>query len=199
MALAQLDIRPTSTVWDIGAGSGARLAIESAQLASLGIVYAIEPEAADIALIQSNAEAFGVPNVRPVAGHAPEVLTGLPDPDAVFIGGLGRQFDRLINAVYERMSPGGNLVINVATIEGLASAYQSLKNLAVPVRVWNISIARGIEQMENLRFDAIAPSFLLAVTKNGPERALRPERQDSSVVDLSATDSKGESTHACRR
>ncbi|MFO0892226.1 MAG: precorrin-6y C5,15-methyltransferase (decarboxylating) subunit CbiE [Isosphaeraceae bacterium] len=57
IALAQLDIRPTSTVWDIGAGSGS-VAIEAAQLASLGVVYAIEPEPADIALIQANAESL---------------------------------------------------------------------------------------------------------------------------------------------
>ena len=34
-----------------------------------------------------------MPNVRPVAGRAPEVLDGLPDPDAVFVGGTGRQVD----------------------------------------------------------------------------------------------------------
>jgi precorrin-6Y C5,15-methyltransferase (decarboxylating) len=164
MALAQLDVRPTSTVWDVGAGSGS-LAIEAAQLASLGTVYAIEPEPADFALIQANAEAFGAPNVKAVAGRAPEVLSGLPDPDAVFLGGLGRQFDLLLGEIYRRLQPGGNLVVNVATIEGLYSAYQTLKALAAPVRVWNISIARGIEQMDTLRFDAIAPTFLLAVTK----------------------------------
>ena len=165
MALAQLDVRPTSTVWDVGAGSGS-LAIEAAQLASLGMVYAIEPEPADIALIQANAEAFGVPNVKAVAGRAPEVLAGLPDPDAVFLGGLGRQFDQLLGAIYDRLLPGGALVVNVATIEGLSSAYQTLKQLAAPVRVWNVSIARGIEQMDTLRFDAVAPTFLLAVTKH---------------------------------
>ena len=35
IALAQLDIRATSVVWDIGAGSGS-VAIEAAQLASAG-------------------------------------------------------------------------------------------------------------------------------------------------------------------
>ena len=48
IALAQLDIRPTSVVWDIGAGSGS-VAIEAAQLASQGMVYAVEPEAGDLA------------------------------------------------------------------------------------------------------------------------------------------------------
>ncbi len=70
IALAQLDIRATSVVWDIGAGSGS-VAIEAAQLAHQGMVYAVEPEPADIALIQANAEVFGVPNVRAVAGTRP--------------------------------------------------------------------------------------------------------------------------------
>ena len=77
IALAQLDIRPASIVWDIGAGSGS-VAIEAAQLANQGTVYAIEPEAEDLALIEANAETFAVPNVRAIAGRAPEALASLP-------------------------------------------------------------------------------------------------------------------------
>lgn len=164
VALAQLDIRPTSTIWDIGAGSGS-VAIEAAQLAHLGRVYAIEPEPADAALIQANAEAFGVPNVTVVPGRAPEVLSGLPQPDAIFVGGTGRQADQVLSAAYQRLCPGGALAINVATLEGLAAAYQTLKTLAGTVRVWSMGIARGIEQMERLRFEAVPPTFLLAVSK----------------------------------
>jgi precorrin-6Y C5,15-methyltransferase (decarboxylating) len=164
IALAQLDIRATSTVWDIGAGSGS-VAIEAAQLAHLGMVYAIEPEPADIALIQANAESFGVPNIRPIAGRAPDVLSGLPEPDAVFVGGTGRQADQVLSTAYDRLCPGGSLAVNVATIEGLSSAYHTLKALAGEVRVWNVGVARGIEQMERLRFEAVPPTFLLAVTK----------------------------------
>ncbi len=165
IALAQLDIRPESVVWDIGAGSGS-VAIESAQLASQGMVYAVEPEPADVALIEANAEAFGVPNVRPVAGRAPDVLAGLPDPDAIFIGGTGRQVVLVLSTAYSRLAAGGRMVVNVATIDGLATAYETLKKLAGQVHVWNVSIARGIEQMHRVRFDAINPTFLLAVTKN---------------------------------
>jgi precorrin-6B C5,15-methyltransferase / cobalt-precorrin-6B C5,C15-methyltransferase len=164
IALAQLDIRATSTVWDIGAGSGS-VAIEAAQLAHLGVVYAVEPEPADIALIQANAESFGVPNVRTILGRAPEVLAGLPEPDAVFVGGTGRQADQVLSTAYGRLCPGGSLAVNVATIEGLASAYHILKGLAGEVRVWNVAISRGIEQLDRLRFEAVAPTFLLAVNK----------------------------------
>jgi precorrin-6B C5,15-methyltransferase / cobalt-precorrin-6B C5,C15-methyltransferase len=167
IALAQLDIRPTSVVWDIGAGSGS-VAIEAAQLAHQGTVYAVEPEPTDVALIQANAESFGVPNVRTIAGRAPEVLATLPDPDAIFVGGTGRQVDTVLNTAYARLVQGGSMAVNVATIEGLAAAYQTLKALAGSVSVWNVSIARGIEQMDRLRFEAIAPTFLLAVTKRAP-------------------------------
>jgi precorrin-6Y C5,15-methyltransferase (decarboxylating) len=164
MALAQLDIRATSTVWDIGAGSGS-VAIEAAQLASQGRVFAIEPEPADFALIQANQEAFGVPNVYPVLGRAPEILATLPEPDAVFVGGTGRQVDQVLSAAYARLCQGGSMAVHVATIDGLSTAYQTLKGLSGRVRVWNVTISRGIEQMDRLRFEAIAPTFLLAVTK----------------------------------
>ncbi len=141
------------------------MAIEAAQLAHLGMVYAIEHEPADIALIQANAESFGVPNVRTVLGKAPEVLAGLPEPDAVFVGGTGRQADLVLSAAYDRLCPGGSLAINVATIEGLASAHQTLKGLAGQVLVWNVSIARGIDQMDRLRFEAVPPTFLLVARK----------------------------------
>ncbi len=164
IALAQLDIRSTSIVWDIGAGSGS-VAIEAAQLASSGMVYAVEPEPADVALLQANAEAFGVPNIRSVVGRAPEILADLPEPDAVFVGGTGRQVDLVLSTAYSRLCHGGAMAVNVATIEGLATAYHTLKALAGVVAVWNVTIARGIEQMDRLRFDAVPPTFLLAVTK----------------------------------
>jgi len=164
IALAQLDIRPTSVVWDIGAGSGS-VAIEAAQLAHLGMVYAIEPETGDVALLLTNAEAFGVPNVKAVAGRAPDVLNGLPDPDAIFVGGTGRRVDDVVTAAFARLRPGGRIAINVATIDGLATAYQTLKSLAGEVHLWNIAIARGIEQMDRVRFEAVNPTFLLAAAK----------------------------------
>jgi precorrin-6Y C5,15-methyltransferase (decarboxylating) len=165
IALAQLDVRPASVVWDIGAGSGS-VAIEAAQLASQGVVYAIEPEPADVALIQANAEALGVPNVKPVAGRAPDVLADLPEPDAVFVGGTGRQVGAVLRAAYARLAEGGRLAVNVVTIDGLATAYETLKSLAGTVQVWNVAISRGIEQMDRLRFEGVNPTFLLAVTKS---------------------------------
>lgn len=164
IALAELDVQPTSVVWDIGAGSGS-VAVEAAQLAPLGMVYAIEQDAADYHLILSNAETFGVHNVKAIHGTAPAVFEGLPAPDAIFVGGTGREVTRLIQAAYAALRPGGRLVVNVATLESLNATYSTLKTLTGDVHALLVNIARGTEQLETLRFEAVNPTFVLSVAK----------------------------------
>jgi precorrin-6Y C5,15-methyltransferase (decarboxylating) len=166
IALAELDVQPGSVVWDIGAGSGA-VAIECAQLADPGLVFAIEQDAADYHLILANAQTFGLRNLRALHGTAPAVLNDLPAPDAVFVGGTDKEVARLLEAAYAKLRPDGRLVVNVATLESLGATYQILRALAGTVHVLVVNIARGTEQLETLRFEAVNPTFLLRVRKNG--------------------------------
>jgi precorrin-6Y C5,15-methyltransferase (decarboxylating) len=164
ISLAQLDIQPGSLVWDVGAGSGS-VAIEAAHLALPGKVYAIEQDAADYHLILTNAQTFGVPNVMPIHGAAPAIFAGLPAPDAIFVGGTGHEVARVLEAAYAALLPGGRLVVNVATLETLGATYGVLKRLARSVEVLLVNVARGVEQLETLRFEAVNPTFLLRVVK----------------------------------
>jgi precorrin-6Y C5,15-methyltransferase (decarboxylating) len=170
IGLAQLAIQPASVVWDIGAGSGS-VAIEAAQLAFPGMVYAIEQDVADYHLIVANAQMFGVSNLSAIHGTAPAVFDGLPAPDAVFVGGTGHEVARLLESAYGALRPGGHMVINVATLEALGAAYAVLKGLARTVEVLLVSVARGTEQLETLRFEAVNPTFLLGVNK--PQAGVR--------------------------
>jgi precorrin-6B C5,15-methyltransferase / cobalt-precorrin-6B C5,C15-methyltransferase len=163
IALAQLDIHPGNVVWDIGAGSGS-VAIECAHLAEPGAVYAIEQDAADYHLILANAETFGVKNLKAIHGTAPAVFAGLPAPDAIFVGGT-KEVTRLIEAAYRALRPGGRLVINVATLERLSATYDQLKALASSVQLLLVNVARGMEQMETLHFEAVNPTFVLSVVR----------------------------------
>ncbi|WP_169977018.1 precorrin-6y C5,15-methyltransferase (decarboxylating) subunit CbiE [Tautonia rosea] len=164
IALAQLNIRADSVVWDVGAGTGS-VAVEAALLAPEGEVFAIEPRADDLALIPVNAEKFGVSNVKPIAGRAPDALADLPDPDAVFIGGTGRHVGLVLRAAFQRLRPGGRMAVNVASVEALVEAHRLLKELAKDVQVWDVHISRGVEQLDRLRFHSNSPSYLLAVGK----------------------------------
>lgn len=164
MALAQLAIPTGGVVWDVGAGSGS-VAVEAAQLSDPGMVYAIEQDAADYHLILANAEAFGVRNLKAIHGAAPAVFAGLPAPDAIFVGGLGHEIDRLLEAAWKVLRPGGWMTVNVASLESLGTTYAVLKNLTSPVQVLMVNVARGAEQLETLRFEAVNPTFLLTVGK----------------------------------
>lgn len=164
LALAQMNVRPGSVVWDIGAGSGS-VAIEAARLSETGTVFAIEQDAADYHLILANAETFGVRNLKAVHGTAPAVFAGLPAPDAIFVGGTGKEIARLLAAAWNALRPGGQLVVNVATLESLSATHSTLRGLSGTVAALMVNIARGTEQLETLRFEAVNPTFLLTAGK----------------------------------
>jgi precorrin-6Y C5,15-methyltransferase (decarboxylating) len=165
LALAQMDIAPSSIVWDIGAGSGS-VSIEAAQMAPDGAVFAIEMDAEDHGLIRQNAERFRVANVTAILGRAPEACDELPDPDAVFIAGGGREVTRISEVAYQRLRAGGRLVVNVVSIDHLADLRAALGRNSRDIHVWMINLARGTDQLDRLSFDPVKPSFLLAVTKS---------------------------------
>ncbi len=164
LALAELELQPTSIVWDVGAGSGS-VAIEAASIASAGTTYAIERDQEDHQLILANVEKFGVKNLVPVLGPAPDAWSGLPDPDCVFVGGHGREVNRLVELSFARLKPGGRLVANVGSIENLAAVHETLQRQTGDVKLWMVNVSRGAHQLERMRFVALNPSFLLAARK----------------------------------
>ncbi|WP_326669725.1 precorrin-6y C5,15-methyltransferase (decarboxylating) subunit CbiE [Streptomyces canus] len=92
LALARLGPRLGDLVWDVGAGSGS-VAVECARLGAA--VVAVEKAPDGVERIRANAAAHGV-DVRIVQGSAPGALAELDDPDAVFVGGGGRELPDIV-------------------------------------------------------------------------------------------------------
>lgn len=90
LALARLAPGPGRLIWDVGAGSGS-MAVECARFGAA--VIAVEQDPVQCARLVANAATHRV-DVRVIEGSAPEALTGLPLPDAVFVGGGGPQVVR---------------------------------------------------------------------------------------------------------
>jgi precorrin-6Y C5,15-methyltransferase (decarboxylating) len=151
-------------VWDVGAGSGA-VAIESAQIAASGTVYAIEMDPEDHQLIIANAERFAVTNLVPILGQAPEAWADLPDPDAVFVGGTGRMVSRIVELALERLRPRGRLVVNVDSVGNLGALQTVARRLAADVHVRMLNIAHATDQLERVRLESRNPTFLVTAVK----------------------------------
>jgi precorrin-6Y C5,15-methyltransferase (decarboxylating) len=166
IALAEMDLGPTSVVWDVGAGCGS-VSIEAAQIARQGKVYAVEQDLEDHQLIIDNAKRFGVTNLIPVLGRAPEAFNDLPEPDAVFVDGSGRNICNLVERAFGRLRRRGRLVATLAGIDNVAETEQLLRRHCPDVKVWLLSVARGNYQLERVRFESLNPTFLVAAVKPG--------------------------------
>ncbi len=115
LTLSALAPRRGETLWDIGAGAGS-VAIEWLLCDPSLKAIAIEAAPERAARIARNAAALGVPHLRVVEGTAPAALSGLPVPDAIFVGGGGSEEGVLDGAIFD-LKPGGRLVANAVTLE----------------------------------------------------------------------------------
>ena len=114
-ALARLAPVPGQHLWDVGAGAGS-IGIEWMRTHPTCTATAIEVDEVRAARISRNAKALGVPGLRVVRGSAPDALTDLDPPQAVFIGG-GATVPGVIDVCLARLPEGGRLVVHGVTLE----------------------------------------------------------------------------------
>ncbi|MEM8653128.1 MAG: precorrin-6y C5,15-methyltransferase (decarboxylating) subunit CbiE [Pseudomonadota bacterium] len=115
ITLSTLAPKPGENLWDIGGGSGS-IGLEWVLSHPTTTATTIEPRADRAARIVANAETLGVDHrMSVVEGAAPEVLTGLKAPDAIFVGGGLSQ--EVIDAV---IATPARTVVNAVTLEGEA-------------------------------------------------------------------------------
>jgi len=149
VALGKLGLPSAGVLWDVGAGSGS-VSAECCRLAPGLQVFAVERHHEDAERARRNLQ--GTQAVV-VEGEAPDVLSGLPDPDRVFIGGGG---EKVLEEVINRLRPGGTIVATYAVLERAVHAGGRLGNLI------QLSVGRGIPSVAGgpLRLQAENPVFI---------------------------------------
>lgn len=117
LALSSLAPRPGELLWDIGGGSGS-IGIEwcLAHPQARAVTIELRPDRA--ARIRTNADRFGIDRLHIAVGSAPAALDGLPDPQAVFIG--GGLSNALLTDLCSRLAAGTRLVAHAVTLESEA-------------------------------------------------------------------------------
>ncbi|MGI3211866.1 precorrin-6y C5,15-methyltransferase (decarboxylating) subunit CbiE [Roseovarius tibetensis] len=125
LTLAALEPRPFEHLWDIGGGSGS-IGIEWLLSGPTLRATAIEPRPDRADRIRANAAKLGVDRLCVVEGKAPNVLTNLALPDAVFVGG---GLSPALLAQLETLPKGTRIVANAVTLESEALLTQSQARL----------------------------------------------------------------------
>ncbi len=113
--LSALAPYPDAMLWDVGAGCGS-IAIEWMRSSRGARAIAIERNEKRIAMIKENAVQLGVEKIQIIEGKAPDVLDGLEQPDAIFIGG-GLTSKETFETCWNALHSGGRLVANAVTVE----------------------------------------------------------------------------------
>jgi precorrin-6Y C5,15-methyltransferase (decarboxylating) len=163
LALARLAPGPGLLVWDVGAGSGS-VAVECARFGAA--VIAVERDALRCERVRGNAARHGA-DVRIVPGEAPDALAGLPDPDAVFVGGGGTA---VIEAAAARHP--ARIVVALAAVERAAAAHAALAAAGYAADGALVQAARLAPLPGDVhRLAATNPVFLLWATAGTTEAA----------------------------
>jgi precorrin-6B C5,15-methyltransferase / cobalt-precorrin-6B C5,C15-methyltransferase len=165
LSLAALQLKPDSTVWDIGTCTGS-MAIEAARICRQGAVFAVEKNEADLENCRENMLRFRT-DFTAVHGKAPAGLEAFDDPDAVFIGGSGGEMKELLHLCCSRLKAGGRIVLNAATIETLYEAMQAFaaEGFATSVTLAQISRSKPILHMN--RFEGLNPIYIITANREG--------------------------------
>ena len=177
VSLYCLGLRPDSIVWDIGAGTGS-ISIEAAFIANRGRVFAIERDLDSIELLEANVARYGGGNIDIVAGAGPPALLGLPDPDAVFVGGSGGNLEEILRVAAGRLRDGGRMVANFATLERTNDTHQWLQKKGFCSEISMINAARSRPMPDgSVRLEALNPVFIVSAWRPDPSPEASPDDQ----------------------
>ena len=139
--LAKLAVRPEDILWDVGAGTGS-VSVELALAAPRGRAYAVECRPEGCALIKANREKFRTRNLVLVEGLAPDALSDLPAPDAVFIGGSKGSLAAIVDAALDK-NPDARICVSAIALETLSAAVAALTAKGRTVQVSQIAVSRA--------------------------------------------------------
>lgn len=142
LSIEKLRLMENSVLYDIGSGTGS-VAVEAACLSPSVKVFAAEMLEEALDLIRMNREKAHAFNLTVVPGKAPDALSGLPAPDAAFIGGTSGKLEGILAVLYEK-NPEMRVVMTAVTLESISKMTACLRRFPVKnEEVLQVSVSRA--------------------------------------------------------
>ena len=168
VTLSKLRLMPDHIMWDLGAGSGS-VSIEASMFVSRGKIFAVEKNPKRIRHIETNKKRFNVRNLEIIQSELPEGLDKLPVPDRIFIGGGGKDLEKIIHSASSYIKPDGVMVINTILIPNIETVLKTLNSEGFRTAVVQVHINRGREMPWGERLEAENPVWIISGEKRTPE------------------------------
>ena len=164
IVLSKLRLKEGHSSIDVGCGSGS-ITVELC-LQTRGQVYAIDFEKSAVELTKKNLDKFGV-KAEVILGKAQEILPGLPQVDAVVVGGTWGDVRQVIQLAAGRLKVGGRIVIDTILIETMYHALGTIGELGLAeVDVTQVTVAKARKVTTGTMMLARNPVTIISATKN---------------------------------
>ncbi len=157
-------------VLEVGAGSGG-ITVELARRIGNGSLVAVERSAPALGVAEENLRRSGAGmNVRLLHGSAPEILEVSPGIPPRFsravIGGHGGSPETIVEAVWERLAPGGRLLATANMPPTADRIYRTLKDLGAFPALMHVNASSARDMKTSWMLLASNPVFLVYADKN---------------------------------
>ena len=165
--ISKARLKPGMIVYDIGCGSGS-ISVEAAlQVEHSGHVHAIDNDVKAIELTKKNLTKFGITNVSTVNKDANESVSQLPEADAIFIGGTGKETKEIVRLCQDKLKQGGRIVIGMILIETIFSVLSLIQELSFnSVDITQVTISKSRKTSIGTMMLARNPVTVLSATKS---------------------------------
>ena len=160
-------LKPGMIVYDIGCGSGS-ISVEAAlQVEDSGHIHAVDYDPKADELTKKNLAKFEIQNVSVVGKNANEAISELPDADAIFVGGTGKDTAKIVGMCLDKLKPGGRIVIGMIQIETIFSVLSFVEEQGLEsVDITQITISKSRKTSTGTMMLARNPVTVLSATKN---------------------------------
>lgn len=122
--LDKLELTRGAVLWDIGAGTGS-VSVAAALMCPECEIYAVDSDSRAAALAEENRKKFHCFNMNVLHGSGLDVISGLPAPTHVFIGGSGGE----LRAILARVADigGVRVVVSAVSLRTLGEACAAME------------------------------------------------------------------------
>ena len=165
--ISKARLKPGMIVYDIGCGSGS-ISVEAAlQVEDSGFVHAVDNDIRAIELTKKNLVKFSVENVSVINKDANEAITELPEADAIFIGGTGKDTKEIVKLCQDKLKQGGRIVVGMILIETIFSVLSLIQELSFEsVDITQVTISKSRKTSTGTMMLARNPVMVLSATKS---------------------------------
>lgn len=154
-------------ILEVGSGSGG-ITVELARRAGSGRVYSVEASPEALSIAGENVSRAGVSqSVTFIEGSAPEALAPLPWCSRAVVGGHGGRAGAVITAVWDKLLPGGRIIVTANMPSTADCAWGTLKAQGAAPEVLHLAASSSAPAGDSWMLKGANPVFIIFADKDG--------------------------------